>query len=112
MYKKYLLSNKILIIKDKNNITNSHWLFCFFLKNINKYEERDKFLMKLNDHGIEGRNLFYPLCSMKIYKNFCKKENFPNAEKFSKKGVCLPTSYQLNEYDVKRICNSINSILN
>ena len=49
---------------------------------------------------------------MKVYKRFCRKEDFPNAENFSKKGVCLPTSYKLTEYDVKRICRSINSILN
>tara|TARA_B110000027_G_C16121911_1_gene303604 strand:- start:4720 stop:6168 length:1449 start_codon:yes stop_codon:yes gene_type:complete len=112
MYKKYLSSKKILIIKDKNKTINSHWLFCFFLKDVNNYQDRDKFLDKLNDEGVEGRNVFYPLCSMKIYKNFCKNQKFPHAENFSKKGICLPTSYTLNEYDIKRICKSINSILN
>ena len=112
LYKKYLSSKKILIIRDNTNTKNSNWLFCFFLKDVNKYQDRDKFLVELNNEGIEGRNLFYPLNLMKVYKRFCKKEDFPNAENFSKKGVCLPTSYKLNEYDVKRICRSINSILN
>ena len=105
-------SKKILIIRDNTNTKNSNWLFCFFLKDVNKYQDRDKFLVELNNEGIEGRNVFYPLNLMKVYKRFCKKEDFPNAENFSKKGVCLPTSYKLNEYDVKRICRSINSILN
>lgn len=111
-YKRYLSSKKILMIKDKINTKNSHWLFCFFLKEVDNYKKRDEFLIKLNNEGIEGRNVFYPLSSMKIYKNFCKKENFPNAENFSQKGICLPTSYKLEEYDIKRICNSINLILN
>ena len=112
LYKKYLSNKKIMIIKDSKNIINSHWLFCLFLKNIKNYNERDKFLEKLNEEGIEGRNVFYPLNSMKIYKKFCKGIKFPNAENFSKKGICLPTSYQLNEYDIKRICKTINLILN
>ena len=111
LYKKYLSNKNIMIIKDNKNIINSHWLFCFFLKNIQNYNERDGFLEKLNEQGIEGRNVFYPLNSMEIYKKFSKGKKFPNAEKFSKKGICLPTSYQLNEYDIKRICKTINSIL-
>ena len=32
LYKKYLSSKKILIIRDNTNTKNSNWLFCFFLK--------------------------------------------------------------------------------
>ena len=61
--------------------------------------------------GLKVGMSFIHLNSMEIYKEFSKGKKFPNAEKFSKKGICLPTSYQLNEYDIKRICKTINSIL-
>ena len=44
LYKKYLSNKNIMIIKDNKNIINSHWLFCFFLKNIQNYNEIEKIL--------------------------------------------------------------------
>jgi perosamine synthetase len=107
-YNKYFKKSKnIKFIDVKTNITNSYWLYPFYLRNIKNFKDRDLFLNKLLEKGIEGRNFFYPLSMMPIYKKFVKKDKFPVAKYVSERGICLPTSYSLNLDDIKRISKTI-----
>jgi len=107
-YDKYFRINKnIKFIDVKKNITNSYWLYPIYLMNIKNSKQRDLFLIKLLEKGIEGRNFFYPLSIMPVYKKFVKNQKFPVAEHISARGICLPTSYSLNLEDIKRISSTI-----
>lgn len=110
-FNKYFKKFKnIKFVPIKKNIINSYWLYPIYLENVKNFRERDFFLKKLLEKGIEGRNFFYPLSMMPIYKKFAKKDKFPVAKYVSEKGICLPTSYSLNLSDVKRISEAVSSL--
>jgi len=110
-FNKYFKKHKnIKFAPVKKNITNSYWLYPLYFKNIKNFKERDLFLNKLLEKGIEGRNFFYPLSMMPVYKKYAKKDKFPVAKYISEKGICLPTSYSLNLSDVKRISKAVSRL--
>lgn len=69
---------------------------------------RDTLVKKLKKEGIETRPFFYPIHFMPPYKT---GENFPVAEDLSKRGINLPSSAKLREGEIKRIAETIKSIM-
>ena len=51
---------------------------------------------ELLEYGIETRPFFYPLHSMKPYKNFKTSPEMNNSEKISLQGLSLPSSVNLS----------------
>ncbi|MCK4352514.1 DegT/DnrJ/EryC1/StrS family aminotransferase [candidate division WOR-3 bacterium] len=82
---------------------------------------RDKLAIKLKEHGIETRPVFYPLHQMPPYLPRRLRpaslvgagqagktgEHFPVAEEISKKGLSLPSSVKLKKSDIKKVVNAI-----
>jgi perosamine synthetase len=86
-YKNLLSSNKFLFQNDIKNRTRITWLVSVLLA---EDVDRDDFIQKLKDKGIDARTFFYPLSDMEIYNDFCKNET-PIAHKLSRIGLNLPT---------------------
>lgn len=102
-YKKYLDNSHVEIHAETENVFHSYWMVTVLLKNS---DERDVLRDKLKSHEIETRPTFYPVHTMPMYsKNF---HRFPVAEDIGWRGINLPSYPELNEEDVKFICEKIN----
>jgi len=65
---------------------------------------------KLKVKGIDSRPYFYPISEMPDYY---KSENTsPITHKIHKKGINLPSYFDIKEQDVRYICKVIEDILN
>lgn len=85
---------------------NSYWLISAQFKGYSE-ERRDEFMKELHKKGIDSRPFFYPMSSMPYFR----KVDNPVSYQVSKKGINLPTYFELQENEVIRICNSIISII-
>jgi dTDP-4-amino-4,6-dideoxygalactose transaminase len=73
---------------------------------------RDKIIDHLLKNGIEARNGFYPAHLMDPYKKFSsKKNNLDNSIKLSKSIIALPSSVNLEDKEIKDICENLNIVL-
>jgi len=87
--------------KDRRRIT---WLVSIL---VDKSIDKDKYINKLKENGIDARPFFYPLSDMEIYKSYCKN-NTPVAHKLSKAGLNLPTYESLKSVnEIKKIIEEI-----
>ena len=99
-YRKILNNNNFTFqnnIKNRKRIT---WLVSVLL---NENIDKDYYLNKLKDNGIDARPFFYPLSDMDIYKEYCHIET-PIAKRLSQKGFNLPTYESLKSVEeIRRI---------
>lgn len=103
LYKKFLENvNGIEFYKEKKDINNVSWMHSILV------DKRDELINFLEKRLIETRPFFFPVHTMSPYLT---KENFPNSEKFSKRGINLPSSTNLNEKDIQKVCEDIESFL-
>ena len=72
-------------------------------------EDRDQFMMELKKHGVDSRPFFYPMSQMP-YIN--ENVDTPVVDKIYKRGINLPTYFDLEEEQVKFICGVIKQLLN
>ncbi len=71
-------------LKDRRRIT---WLVSIL---VDENTDKDKYINKLKENGIDARPFFYPLSDMDIYRPYCNVDT-PITKKLSKKGINLPT---------------------
>jgi perosamine synthetase len=71
-------------LKDRRRII---WLVSIL---VNENIDKDKYINKLKENGIDARSFFYPLSDMDIYRPYCNVDT-PITKKLSKKGINLPT---------------------
>ena len=75
---------------QRNNLQNRKritWLVNILL---NSKLDRDTYINKFSDIGIDARPFFYPLNEMKIYKKYCSSSYYPVANEVSRNGISLP----------------------
>lgn len=72
-------------------------------------DKRDDILEELKKNDIDVRAFFIPLSEMEIYKEYAR--DCVVSKKISKRGINLPTTYEIDEKDIKRIVEVINSKL-
>lgn len=98
---KEVLSNTIFNFqKDLKNRTRITWLVSVLL---NQDIDREEFIRKMKEQGIDARPFFYPLSDMDIYKQYCQNET-PTAHKLSQIGLNLPTYESLKSLEeIKKI---------
>lgn len=85
---------------------HSYWMYCIL---ISDDEKRDALRNILDEKGIETRPVFYPIHLMQMYSaNFHK---LPVAEKISRRGINLPSYPDLEESEIKLICNVIKNFI-
>jgi perosamine synthetase len=91
IYKNYFSSKKIRFVEEPENCQSNYWLNAVFLKN---KEERDDFLLYLNDNGIMTRPIWQLINTLEMYKD-CQKTDLTNAEYIADRLVNVPSSYRL-----------------
>ena len=104
-YKDKLKNNsKIKIFDIKNGETP--WSVDIYLKEVKEVKEVKKMLEKNN---ILTRYVYPPLNSQKIYNHF---KNLPISNFYCNRGLWLPSSLDLKNKDIDRICSLINKNIN
>jgi perosamine synthetase len=88
--------------------TNAYWLICLENKNWT-IAQRDTFMVELKKRGVDSRPFFYPMSQMP-YIN--ETTNTPVTDKVYQQGINLPTYFDLEEKQVKFICQVITQLLN
>ncbi|MCX7747187.1 MAG: DegT/DnrJ/EryC1/StrS family aminotransferase [Clostridia bacterium] len=85
---------------------NVYWMVCL---EVEGYEEadRDKLINDLKNEGIDSRPYFYPISDMPMYK----RANTPVVHKVYKRGINLPSYFDISESDIKYVCDKIISLL-
>ena len=97
-YKENLLGNsKIKFFEVSKNETP--WSVDIYLKDVRKLKKI------LEKHKILTRYVYPALNSQKIYKKFT---NLPISNYFCKRGLWLPSSLDLKNYEIDKICKLIN----
>ena len=93
---KEVLDNSIFSFQkdlpDRKRIT---WLVSVLL---DESLNRDDYMAKLKENGIDARPFFYPLSDMEVYKPYCRFET-PVTKMLSKQGLNLPTYESLKSIE-------------
>jgi perosamine synthetase len=67
--------------------------------------DRDTFMSRLKEQGIDSRPFFYPVHSLPPYQS--SGGQFPVAEDISRRGINLPSGMNMQEEDVVRVAEEI-----
>lgn len=103
-YKEILNKDTFTFQEDIENRTRITWLVSVLL---DESIDRELYIQKLKEKGIDGRPFFYPLSDMDIYKSYCRCKT-PITHKLSKVGLNLPTYESLKSLeDIKIIMGSL-----
>ena len=93
---------EIMFYEKQQNISPVYWMHSILL------DRRDELINFLEKKLIETRPFFFPLQTMPPYRT---DEEFANSARFSQKGINLPSSINLTEEDIFRICEEIKNFL-
>ena len=72
-------------------------------------DKRDILLQKLKENKIDARPFFIPLSEMEIYRKYAK--NCIVSKQISKKGLNLPTTYEIDAEKIERMAQIVMSTL-
>lgn len=82
---------------------SSYWLVCMEYSGWNTEAERNAFMENLKKDGIDSRPYFYPMSDMP----YLEKANTPVTHDVYKRGINLPTYFDLTEEQVSLVCNAV-----
>ncbi|MCK5535259.1 MAG: aminotransferase class I/II-fold pyridoxal phosphate-dependent enzyme [Bacteroidales bacterium] len=94
-YKKILHKDLFTFQNDIENRRRITWLVSVL---IDDKVDKEEYLNKLKEMGIDARPFFYPLSDMNIYKPYCNVDT-PVTKILSKRGFNLPTYESLKSLD-------------
>jgi perosamine synthetase len=81
-----------------------YWMYSILLED--KFPmDRDTFMSRLKEQGIDSRPFFYPVHSLPPYQS--TGGHFPVAEDISRRGINLPSGMNMQEEDVIRVAEEI-----
>jgi perosamine synthetase len=92
---------------EVDGLLNSYWVFSLVADMARFGLERDAFIARLADAGIETRPLFYPLHAMPPYRAYTGNRDFPRAARLSANGLSLPSAVTLTDGQIDYICGVI-----
>ncbi|MEQ1861197.1 MAG: aminotransferase class I/II-fold pyridoxal phosphate-dependent enzyme [Chthoniobacteraceae bacterium] len=87
---------------------NIYWLYSILIDEARAGLTRDALVRYLAEHGVETRNLFYPLHIMPPYPH---EGDLPVSTQLSARGLSLPTSKDLEPAQIDRVCDAIAQAL-
>lgn len=112
-YRKILSDvNGIRFFSDIKNVKHNYSYFPIFVSEKEFGISRDSLFERLKSNGFHVRRYFYPLLSDFLpYRGLPSSipDNLPNAAKMAKEVICLPIYAGLQESDVEKICEVIQS---
>ena len=106
-YHNYLNNiNGIKLNPKLDNYKNVYWVICIELLNFSE-NERDTLMAKLNEKHIDSRPYFYPISEMPMYSSVYT----PVTKLISKRGINLPSYYDITQDQVVYICKELIKLL-
>ncbi|CAN1534526.1 WecE Predicted pyridoxal phosphate-dependent enzyme apparently involved in regulation of cell wall biogenesis [Methylophilaceae bacterium] len=97
---------------EEDNTLNSYWMYTVVLLQP-LTQKRDELIELFKQAGIESRPVFYPMHLMPPYVGFSVAgESYSISTGLSEGGINLPSSVYVEEMEIQRVCNVINSFLN
>lgn len=75
-------------------------------------DERDKVCAALDANRVEYRRFWHPLHTQKPYRTYGDADLFPNSNDISRRGLWLPSRFDLSPTDISRVCNVVKKALN
>lgn len=112
-YKKHLADIKDIQLNQENDIVrNGAWATSLVFGKSTKMTKK-KAIAELTVLGLPSRPFFYPFSMLPAFKHNktgSRKIN-PIAYSVSERGITLPSSFSLNERNIKEYCNAIKSIM-
>ena len=94
LYKRLFKKNKdVQIIQEPNYSKTNYWLITLIIKKNKKL--KDQVLKKLNQSGFQGRSIWKPLHTLKIFEN-CPRGKLKNTMDIYNRAINLPSSPILN----------------
>jgi len=102
LYNKNILNDKITkLIYSKS---------CVYHQYVILVNDRNKFIKYLQKSKIQyGFHYPFAIHQLKIFKNYFKREKFPNAEILSKNGISIPIDPNLTKKEISFIINKLNN---
>jgi len=85
---------------------NVYWMYSILIED-GFGISRNKLMAELGREGIETRPFFYSVHQLPPYY---RNENYPVAQKLSRKGINLPSAVTLREEEIKYICREIKNV--
>jgi perosamine synthetase len=85
---------------------NVYWMVCLEVYNFDEVK-RDNFISILKEYGIDSRPYFYPISDMPMYNN----ANTSNVHEIYKRGINLPSFFDITYDEIKFICKTIKDNL-
>ncbi len=104
-YIRYLKGIKEIRIPEKKPGEVLQWFDILIQK------KKSGLIRLLKDNNIGFRQFWYPINSQKPYKNNFKSK-FKNSFEISKKGIWLPSNFDITVTDVRKICLLIREYFN
>lgn len=107
-YKKYLqtLVPEIILHPEAPWAKNVFWMYSILVPKRGK-KNRDYLIKQLRKKGIDSRPFFFPIHRLSRYQH---GESYPVAEFLGYTGLNLPSSVNLEESQIKYICDKIIQI--
>ncbi|MCP4934171.1 MAG: DegT/DnrJ/EryC1/StrS family aminotransferase [bacterium] len=114
-YKRALSGCDDLVLNyQPEDVINTYWMVTAILDQSIGFEKLD-LMERLSKHGIDSRPFFHPLSSLHAYE---KTEQAIKAQQINKiaydispRGINLPSGFQLDEENVKYICEKLLQII-
>ena len=86
------------------------WMFSVVL-NEELCVRRDELIEMLYARGIETRPFVHPLHTLPSYRDACRGEDFPVAERVAGGGINLPTFAGLRNEEVAEVCDRLSECI-
>ncbi len=88
---------------EKEYAKNCFWLYSVIVEDEYKIS-RDELIKKFSENKIETRPFFMPVHTMPPYKD-CRHGDMTITNELYEKGINIPSSVGIKEYDIKKVCN-------
>jgi len=92
--------------------TNVHWMYGILVDKEVYGMDKDSLMEVLKRTGIETRSFFYPSNKQPVYqkmKNIECKGKYPISDILYEKGLYLPSSSNLTQIEINKVCEAIKS---
>lgn len=109
-YKEELKNLKLLeFSKEEKNARNVYWQIGIRVKN----NKKNKLVSYLRKNNVDTRNFFYSIRNQPCLKNIIpnKIPKTINSDTLWKEGIYLPSSHDLKNFEIKKICRLIKIFL-
>lgn len=97
---------RLKLNRDSSDSRNVYWMVCLEIAGM-AAATRDQLIHALKNAGVDSRPYFYPVSEMPMYTPAAT----PVAHQVSRRGINLPSYYDLTREDVSLICETLRRVL-